>query len=231
MASESPEFKTTRSKFVEICACISEPDLIQFSSELFQNDLITDASYRAAIAISASPPANKVAHLVSEAMSKFCNSPDNFYKFVSILESRSAVLASKLRSDYTNQQQGIPIVLSEAKQDLCTKYVTNLRHVYKTTQPPTWDPLPQCGHVKLAMIKEKGKRYGRDKMIAESRVEGEVSKVLMAKVPVDSNRIFDHGTFDNDCQVILLEGFSGMGKTSLVYQYAHNLGQGKIDHV
>ena len=52
----------------------------------------------------------------------------------------------------------------------------------------------QCGHVKLAMIKEE-ESDGRDKMIAESRVEGEVDKVLMAKVPVDSNRLFD-GTFE-----------------------------------
>ena len=64
-------------------------------------------------------------------------------------------------------------------------------------------------------------------MIAESRVEGEVDKVLMAKVPVDSNRLFD-GTFDNDCQVILVEGVSGMGKTSLAYQYAHNWAEEKL---
>ena len=52
-------------------------------------------------------------------------------------------------------------------------------------------------------------------MIAESRVEGDVDKILTIKVPVDSDRIFDASTFDNDRQVILVEGVGGMGKTSL----------------
>ena len=92
--------------------------------------------------------------------------------------------------------------------------------MYRTAEPPTWDPLPQCQHVKLAMIKEKGKRYGSDNTIAESRVEGDVDKLLTIKVPVDSDRIFDPGIFDNERQVILVEGVGGMGKTSLAYQYA-----------
>ena len=110
----------------------------------------------------------------------------------------------------------------------CAEFVTNLQQVYRTAQPPTWDPLPQCQHVKLAMIKEKGKRCGSDKTIAESRVEGDVDKLLTIKVPVDSDRIFDAGTFDNDRQVILVEGVGGMGKTSLAYQYAQKWAEGKL---
>ena len=106
--------------------------------------------------------------------------------------------------------------------------MTSLRQVYRTAQPPTWDPLPQCQHVKLAMIKEKGKRCGSDNTIAESRVEGDVDKLLTIKVPVDSERIFDDGIFDNDRKVILVEGVGGMGKTSLAYQYAKKWAEGKL---
>ena len=159
------------------------------------------AGHKAAIAVTALSPANKVAHLVSEADNNVRNSPDNFYKFVSILESRNAQLASTLRSDYLERRHssGLP-----PQQDQpFAEFVTSLRQVYRTAQPPTWDPLPQCQHVKLAMIKEKGKRYcGSDKTIAVSRVEGDVDKLLTIKVPVDSDRIFDAGTFDNDRQVI-----------------------------
>ena len=116
----------------------------------------------------------------------------------------------------------------EEQDQPCAEFVTSLRQVYRTAQPPTWDPLPQCQHVKLAMIKEKGKRYGSDKTIAESRVEGDVDKLLTIKVPVDSDRIFDAGTFDNDRQVILVEGVGGMGKTSLAYQYAQKWAEGKL---
>ena len=100
--------------------------------------------------------------------------------------------------------------------------------MYRTAEPPTWDPLPQCQHVKLAMIKEEGKRYGSDKVIAESRVEGDVDKLLTIKVPVDSDRIFDAGIFDDERQVILVEGVGGMGKTSLAYQYAKKWAEGKL---
>ena len=64
--------------------------------------------------------------------------------------------------------------------------------------------------------------------LAESRVEGDVDKLLTIKVPVDSDRIFDAGTFDNDRQVILVEGVGGMGKTSLAYQYAQKWAEGKL---
>ena len=106
--------------------------------------------------------------------------------------------------------------------------MSSLRQVYRTAEPPTWDPLPQCQHVKLAMIKEKGKRCGSDNTIAESRVEGDVDKLLTIKVPVDSDRIFDGGIFDDERQVILVEGVGGMGKTSLAYHYAKKWAEGKL---
>ena len=54
------------------------------------------------------------------------------------------------------------------------------------------------------------------------------TKSLTIKVPVDSDRIFDAGCFDNDRQVILVEGVGGMGKTSLAYQYAQKWAEGKL---
>ena len=81
------------------------------------------------------------------------------------------------------------------------------------------------------MIKEKGKRCGSDKTIAESRVEGDVDKLLTIKLPVDFERIFDAGTFDDERQVILVEGVGGMGKTSLAYQYAKKWAEGKLSTI
>ena len=78
------------------------------------------------------------------------------------------------------------------------------------------------------MIKEKGKRYGRDVNIAENSVVGNVDKILTTNVPVDSDKIFDSGTFDDERQVILVEGLGGMGKTSLSYQYAKKWAEGKL---
>ena len=135
--------------------------------------------------------------------------------------------ASHLISNAGHQLIAIPNRQEEQDQH-CAEFVTNIRQVYRTAQPPTWDPLPQCQHVKLAMIKEKGKRCGSDKMIAESRVEGNVDQALTIKVPVDSNKIFDAGIFDDDRQVILVEGVGGMGKTSLAYQYAQKWAKGML---
>ena len=226
---ESSELKTVRGKFVDICHCISEPDVVEFAGQLLQSNLISDAGHQAAIAINASPPANKVAHLVSEAANNVSNSPDNFYKFVSILESRNAQLASTLSSNYSaparhRSEDRWP----QEKKQPCAEFVTILRQLYRTAQPPTWDPLPQCQHVKLAMIKEKGKRCGSDKTIVESRVKGNIDQAMTKKVPVDSDRIFDVGTFDDDRQVILVEAVGGMGKTSLAYQYAQKWAEGKL---
>ena len=50
--------------------------MITFAGELLQNDLISDAGHKAAIAVTTLSPANKVAHLVSEADNNVRNSPD-----------------------------------------------------------------------------------------------------------------------------------------------------------
>ena len=215
--TESLEFQTVRGKFAVICDCISVPDVEKFASELLQGNLISYAGHQTAIAAFSSPT-NKIAQLVSEAANSVSNSPDNFHNFVSILESRNTQLASALRRDYLKP--------NDPKKEV--DFVTSLRQVYRAAQPPTWDPLPQCQYVKLAMIKKKGKRCGSDKTIAESRVEGDVDKMLTIKVPVDSDKIFDAGTFDDERQVILVEGVGGMGKTSLAYQYAKKWAEGKL---
>ena len=70
---------------------------------------------------------------------------------------------------------GLPPDQKKREQDPCAEFLTSLRQMYRIAQPPTWDPLPQCQHVKLAMIKEKGKRYECDtETDAESRVKGDV---------------------------------------------------------
>ena len=176
--------------------------------------------------------------LVSDAISKVGGSRDKFDKFVSILESRNIYLASDLKSDYLNRRLSAvveyedkqpslpseddlpPSPKRQKEQDYCAEYVTSLRQAYKAP-PPHWEPLPLCQHIKLSMIKRKGKRYGIDEITAESRVLGEVGKLLSTTSvqDVDSDRIFDVGIFDEDRQVILVEGVSGMGKTSLAYYY------------
>ena len=139
---------------------------------------------------------------------------------------QSDLISDDLPSESKRRKEQEP----ENQQDQsCAEFVSSLRQVYRTAEPPTWDPLPQCQHVKLAMIKEKGKRYSSDYMILESRVEGDVDKLLTENViPVDSDRIFDAGIFDDERQVILVEGVGGMGKTSLAYQYAKKWAEGKL---
>ena len=105
--TESPEFQTVRGKFAFICDSISAPDVVKFTGELLQSNLINDAGHQAAIAVTGLSPTDKIAHLVSEAAKNFCNSPDNFYKFVSIVESRNAQLASTLRSQYIDYMRGL----------------------------------------------------------------------------------------------------------------------------
>ena len=49
------------------------------------------------------------------------------------------------------------------------------------------------------MIKEKGKRFaGCDQKAAQSRAQGDVDLALASKEPVDTYKIFDAGTFDNE---------------------------------
>ena len=184
--ADSSEFETVRGRFVDICRCVAVPDVVEFAGELLQSNLISFASHQAAIAVTGLPPNNKVAHLVSEAMNNVSNSPDNFYKFISILESRNAQLASDLRSDYSKRQACLP---RPKPEDPSVKFVTILRQLYRTAQAPTWVPLSQCQHVKLAMVKEKGNRFAcRDPEAAQSRAQGAVDLALTLKVPVDTDK-------------------------------------------
>ena len=109
------------------------------------------------------------------------------------------------------------------------KFVTNLQQMYSTSQPPTWDPLPQCQYVELTMTEEKGKRFAcHDLTAAHSRAQEVVDLALASMVTVDTDKIFDVGTFEDERQVILIEGMRGMGKTSLAYHYAMKWAEGKI---
>ena len=150
--TESPEIQTVRGKFAIICSSISAPDVVKFAGELLQSNLISDAGHQAAIAVTGlSPTNNKIAHLVSEAEKNVCNSPDNFYKFVSIVESRNAQLASTLRSQYMHARPG-PSDSGDSPE-----YLTVLRHIADINQriPPAErstvaDKLLQAGLITAA---------------------------------------------------------------------------------
>ena len=245
MAASIPPSATLRDSFDDICSCISKQDLVSFADDLLGEGLrIYNAPSELEIRATAS-------QLVSDAISKVGDSRDKFDKFVSILESRDSDLASNLKSDYLTRRLSAAVSLPEYEEehepsvpadhdlppsperqkehDFCAEYVTSLRQAYKAL-PPHWKPLPLCQHIKLSMIKRKGKRYGTDEITAESRVFGEVGKLLstMYVQDVDSDRIFEVGTFDEDHQVILVEGVSGMGKTSLAYYYCKKWAKGEL---
>ena len=214
--------------FADICTSITDPDVTSFANELLQDELISEAGYSTTIAVTGLPPRNKTGNLLLQVMGKVSCSQDKFYKFVAILETRNSELASTLKSDYKLRQdsQHVPQnVTTEEDQyhsgqdtlsfhnkrkehDPCAEYVTHLRRAYPD---PThiWEPLPQCQHIRLAMIKEKGKRRGgNDGMITEELAKGNVDKILENKVHahVDMDKLFDEGMFDDDHQVILVEG-------------------------
>ena len=103
-----------------------------------------------------------------------------------------------------------------------------LKQVYQAP-PPTWNPLPQCGHIKLAMIREKGKRRGiADEEMVKHQMDGLVETIMASKVPVEKDKIFDSGLFDQERQVILVEGPPGGGKTSLAYYYGQKWASGNL---
>ena len=102
--------------------------------------------------------------------------------------------------------------------------------VYQTP-PTTWLPLPVSKHIKLAMTKEKGMRYGHEAdKLTMHRVKGELKQFMDAKVPVDRDSIFDDGIFENTCRplVILVEGALGSGKTTLAHHYCHEWANGNL---
>ena len=111
-----------------------------------------------------------------------------------------------------------------------TVYVDKLKRVYQTP-PTTWLPLPNCKHVKLAMINEKGTRHTRESdELIEHRVKGEIEPLMASKVPVDMDNIFEQRIFENACRplVILVEGAFGSGKSTLAYHYCQKWAQGNL---
>ena len=79
------------------------------------------------------------------------------------------------------------------------------------------------------MIREKGKRRGiADEEMIKHQMVGAVETIMASKVPVDKDKIFDSGLFDEECQVILVEGPPGGGKTSLAYYYAQKWASGNL---
>ena len=79
------------------------------------------------------------------------------------------------------------------------------------------------------MIREKGKRRGiADEKMIKHQMKGAVETIMASKVPVDKDMIFDSGLFDQECQVILVEGPPGGGKTSLAYYYSQKWASGNL---
>ena len=79
------------------------------------------------------------------------------------------------------------------------------------------------------MIREKGKRRGiADEEMIKHQMEGAVETIMASKVPVDKDKIFDSGLFDQERQVILVEGPPGGGKTSLAYYYGQKWASGNL---
>ena len=239
------EKQTVKGHIADICDSIPASDVSTFADELLQAELVGEAGHKEAIDLTGSSSRNKVSKLMTEVITRVAGSQDKFAKLVSILESRNEKLAEILRSAYQGlascsetesitprRQHGAgherrktdpsPAPKRLKRQDsFADQYVTQLRQVYRAP-PPIWDPLPQCKHIRLVMIKEKGRQYvGADKEIVASKVEGKVADILKVKKSVDMDAIFDDGIFDKKgCQVILVEAGPGMGKTSLAYYYS-----------
>ena len=230
----NPESANLSNSFSDICSCIREQDVVSFADELLKDGLrilYDDTSELDASTREKVPAVTTIRHLVVDAIAKVSASPSMFDKFVSIVEKRDIDLASRLKSELLERrlecvcvpdqnELSPPRKRRKEEHDFCAEYVTSLQQAYKVP-PPQWDPLPRCPHIKLSMIKRKGNRQGIDETTAGSRALGEVGKLLSTTTvqDLDSDRIFDAGIFDEDRQVILVEGVSGMGKTSLAYYY------------
>ena len=97
MAQLGPEFLTVQGHIADINSRIQSADLPTFSSELLQAGLITDATHRAAIAVTGLGPGHHIASLTAVTMAAIKATPCSFYSFVNILETRDKRLASTLR--------------------------------------------------------------------------------------------------------------------------------------
>ena len=79
------------------------------------------------------------------------------------------------------------------------------------------------------MIREKGKRRGgADETMVRHQVKGEVEAIVACRELIEVDRIFDSGLFDEERQVILVEGPPGGGKTSLTYHYSQEWAAGNL---
>ena len=79
------------------------------------------------------------------------------------------------------------------------------------------------------MIREKGKRRGiADEEMIKHQLEGAVETIMASKVPIEKAEVFDSGLFDQESQVILVEGPPGGGKTSLAYYYGQKWASGNL---
>ena len=58
--------------------------------------------------------------------------------------------------------------------------------------------------------------------------ESEVEAIVASRVPIEVNRIFGSGLFDEERQVILVEGPPRGGKTSLTFQYGQEWAAGNL---
>ena len=115
------------------CDCISETYVVNLAGELFQSDLISDASYQAAIAEdSVLSPAHKVAHLVFEVVNKVGASPSN-YKF--IFRPGSQTLGRPGKPHATNVTHN-SLVLSWEKPQYGADSVQSYTITYHTKDDP-----------------------------------------------------------------------------------------------
>ena len=86
-----------------------------------------------------------------------------------------------------------------------------------------------CEHIKLAMIRVKGKRHGKaDETMVRRKMREEVEAIVADKVPIELDKIFDSGLFAEERQVILVEGGPGMGKTTLAYHFGQEWAKGNL---
>ena len=236
----NPESATLCNSFSDICSCIPKQDVVSFADELLQDGLrilYDDASELDASAREKVPAVTTIRHLVVDAIAKVSASPSMFDKLVSILEKRDIDLALRLKLEHRleclrgpdQNEFSPPRKQRKVFSAECNLYVTSLQLAYKVP-PPHWEPLPCCQHIKLSMIKRKGNRQGIDEITARTRALGEVGKFLSTTTvqDLDSDIIFDAGIFDEDRQVILVEGVSGMGKTSLAYYYCQKWLKGEL---
>ena len=96
-SDQSPEYLAVRGRIAAINRRVPNADLPSFSSELLQAGLITDATHRAAIALTGSSADREIASLTAVAMEAIRVTPGLFNSFVDILETRDREIASTLR--------------------------------------------------------------------------------------------------------------------------------------